>query len=91
MTCIYTHTHPYTHSPTQDRAARGFRPCAYLGGPGDKLRLLGLKRGPGRRVFPAFDSFQRTVYEGGWRHGLRHGIGVLRYSREHVQVRFWAL
>lgn len=59
----------------------------FLGGPGDRLKLLGLKHGEGKRVFDSFDSFQRTLYQGGWRHGLRHGIGVLRYNREHIQAR----
>lgn len=66
---------------------RGFRPCVFLGGLGDRLKLLGLKHGEGKRVFDPVDSFQRTLYQGGWRHGLRHGIGVLRYNREHIQAR----
>lgn len=56
---IVSHTHPEQQDPT----ARGFRPCVYLGGAGDRLTLLGLKSGPGRREFDKFDSFQRRMYQ----------------------------
>jgi hypothetical protein len=57
----------------------GLRPCVFLGGPSDKVHLMGLKNGRGRRAFGPKDSFQRHSYEGSWRHGHRHGAGILRY------------
>ena len=46
-------------------SSRGFRPCVYLGGGGDSVRLLGLRNGRGKRCFDPFDSFARTEYRGG--------------------------
>jgi hypothetical protein len=79
---LQLHKHPaVTGGPGYEAPAlRGLRPCAFLGGPSDKVMLLGLKSGPGRRVFEKQDSFQRREFVGQWRYGMRHGPGTLRYQ-----------
>jgi len=82
---LFTALHLYVKDNVEAQPP-GLRPCVFLGGPSDNVRLLGLKSGFGKRIYPPNDPFMRAEFAGQWRHGLRHGSGVLKYRN---MSNFW--